>query len=364
MSGIPQPQTEEKIQEILSEAVKSTMEARHIGARSSVSSRASSAEKIAVDNSKRRASSSSSSGPSNKKPRSRLSLSKGEKTKNPPRSSVFQLHCKELTCLETFDSSKEMEEHARTVHNLDDQKYEDVDHLLVSSDEDEVAEIPVKKKENEQTLNERSTSSRNTANQPPVKPRMYSASCRKCDYKTMESDDPRALEGLVAQLRLHHDLEHNGNDLELDEHKKLTAPVQVEAGVDNRETVLHQGRYLGAPLNWEIAYLGCPLSSEPVNKRIDLIHEGVTVHNTWILEKCHNRGCRTLKLDHFSEENLKIARADQPRIQEWSTKGHFVEGKGYEEVQKIQEAVKAAQNASAIWVHVHRYDPSMTALAR
>ena len=323
---MPKQKTEREILSSLKEVAVSTVAARHVG---------------------------TAPAPSDPLKSLAASSSKSKQPQTLKEVPSLRLHCREVTCLETFESEAEMRDHDLKRHNAK------IDELLISSDEDdEIQSEPPRSKGKTEAVQQQGSHPQQEQKQPhqlqqgqeqqrqvvPQDQRQrYQVSCDKCSYKTFDSYDPATIVGMASLLKVHCDLEHAGDTHEeADDFKKLTKPVRVAEGLDDRDKNLHDCRYLGYPLDWRVAYHGCPLLKEPVFGRIDLIFRGVTIHNTLTLERCHNRGGRSLRLDHFSEINLKTSKNEQLKNLEVKKGGGLVEKKNYEELQLIPEAVKAA----------------------
>ena len=85
---------------------------------------------------------------------------------------------------------------------------------------------------------------------------------------------------MVAEKKLHIETDHMKSEggLELDDYKKLTTAVQVEAGIDDREFQFHPARNLHYPLNWKARYTSLT-KKRPETGYLDLNHLGLLCLN-------------------------------------------------------------------------------------
>ena len=374
---MPRPKSDEQVDKALEKVATSTAASRHIGTKA----------KPAVDPLM-------AIPPSSSRQKPAIAAQPAANTvqqPGPPLSmqqetfpiSSARIHCSEITCNMLFQSEAEMVKHVNDTHIME---------LFLSSDEEEDEVIPPAKKPapavvggmtsdvvprpahsqhrlqreqegQEQPVQQQRQPLSEAAGQLSVGREWYQEKCTKCPYVTFGSWDPIPV---VNRLRLHYETDHSGKEKEedIDEYSKICQQVSVPEGIDDRDQKLHAGRFLGFPVDWRAAYKLCPLIKEPICCRVDLLHLGVPTQNTLTIERCHNRGCRSLNLSHFSETNLKTLRADQKKGLDYDYEGGFTQKIPYEAISLISEAVKAAQNADLIWGHIHRYDPAMTALAK
>ena len=89
-----------------------------------------------------------------------------------------------------------------------------------------------------------------------VAPQMYGLKCELCPWKSFTSYNARTTQAMVNEKRLHIETDLKGGSEgieEGDDYKRLTVPVQVEAGMDDREFRLRPARKLLYPLNWKVA---------------------------------------------------------------------------------------------------------------
>ena len=242
---MPQAQDPIKVERALLEVAKSTVASRHVGPKEGDDSLAVLARKAARGSER-----GSSSSP--------ILIDDDDLFPQPP----HRLLCEEITCLQTFGTAGEMDEHAKKDHGTE--------RLLV----EDAPKDPEK---------------------PKAPPKHYQLKCKKCDFKTFDSRDSRDIEGMVALLRWHVESDHSGEERKGDVFRKVTELVEIEGGFDDRDGNLHQGRYLGFPINYKTAHLNCPRMKKPVYGRLDLLHWGINVLNSTIIEKCHDRGNRYRK---------------------------------------------------------------------
>ena len=160
----------------------------------------------------------------------------------------------------------------------------------------------------------------------------------------------------------------NSTNLQLDrpqsdqeERKLATTPKQMAASLDDRNFLLHPGRFLMGPLNWQHSMKNCPVEQSPVFTQLDLSHIGLHPFNRKTVKGLHNRANRNFRLHHFSNKNLR-------KLQEEKrydlAGGQMVEGKGYSEIKTESEAVLAFHNYEQLMRFIHSMDFGPQALYR
>ena len=115
------------------------------------------------------------------------------------------------------------------------------------------------------------------------------------------------------------------------------------------------------PLNWKQAMKNCPVDQTPIFIQHDLSHVGLHPFNRKTVKSLHIRANRNLRLQHFSNKNLR-------KLQEEKhynlSGGQMVEGKGYTEIKTVPETVLAFHNYEQLMRSLHNMDIGPQALFR
>ena len=196
---------------------------------------------------------------------------------------------------------------------------------------------------------------------------IYQVKCPKsmCAWTSNKSRDAAALVGMVAELECHLKYEHGGSQAsseaqdegqsERDEFKAATTAQTIPESMDDRNFLLCKGRFLPGGVNWKNVAKACPLVQAPELTRIDLAHIGLHTLNQKTIKNCHDRSCRSLKLQHFTTENLRATKNELEKKYNLSG-GEMIEGKDYKEVKSAGDAVMAVYNFSQLWRYIHPGD--------
>ena len=101
----------------------------------------------------------------------------------------------------------------------------------------------------------------------------YTKKCDKCTWQSIDTTDPSAYSGAVADYKLHMELAHgdtknNGESSsrceESEEYRKATELVDVPATQDDCHLNLCPFRFWRAPLSWKSRQLRLPVEQSPV----------------------------------------------------------------------------------------------------
>jgi len=208
-------------------------------------------------------------------------------------------------------------------------------------------------------------SARNLA--PPPAQAIYVKSCKKCSWTTIPTSDPLAYPGAVADYESHLREDHpeskdsgdsSSKSKETEEYKRATTLRKAEIVQDDAFSNSCEARFWRAPLSWRITQLQLPMEQLPLCTVGDFEPLGLEVNNRKLLSDLHNRGCRSLKLKHFSDQNLKIVPSQQDTLVgfERGTGGKLYTAKEYKELSGVKEAIKAVFNYSELNRYFHPLD--------
>ena len=203
------------------------------------------------------------------------------------------------------------------------------------------------------------------SDQGPMGVQLYQTHCDKCSWSSLSTPDVAAYLGLVSELDVHKKYEHQSTaeePAEADEGHKgrrefeaATTPRTIPESKDDRNYLLHLARFFPGSVNWINQAKACPLVQAPRLSVIDLSAIGLQALNQKTVKDCHDRSCRTLKLQHFGTENLRATKNELQKKYNLSG-GEMIEGKEYLEVKSVHEAVIAVLNFTQLWRYVHPGD--------
>ena len=195
----------------------------------------------------------------------------------------------------------------------------------------------------------------------PEAKHVYQCTCDHCDWVGMVSDDPTAVPGLVQQWEVHlkynHDITQcnssnkgsSNTAPENEEFKRATTPKDIPAHRDDRNRCLSSVRFLPSGLCWKNTARAVPVahSDMSVCSMIDLSPTGVPAYNSKTITNCYRRDARDLRLQDFSDENLRTLKNDGFQRNA---------DKSFKQIGTLEEGVRAAYNFLVIWGNIHPGD--------
>ena len=198
-------------------------------------------------------------------------------------------------------------------------------------------------------------------------PVLYIKSCSKCDWSSIPSYDPQAYAGAVSDYESHKkeyhpdpkdtgDLSSRSKDSE--EYINATKPRKVEACEDDGVVNFCPVRFWRSPMSWKNAQLSLPLEQTPVCTVGDFEPFGIEVNNRSLLRDLHNRGYKSLKLKHFTDQNLTVVPSQQDTLLgfEPGSSGRLFTTKSWKEITSTKDAIKAASNYMELSRSIHPLD--------
>ena len=135
---------------------------------------------------------------------------------------------------------------------------------------------------------------------------------------------------------------------------RATAPVSLPAGLDNRSSILHPARALPGILDVKMGVRMSPVVQTNNFCLLDFSHLSLRIGNTRVIDLLHDRSCQVLKLEMFSEENLKT-RVDYEKelVEVNKGTGKFHAEVVFEEMRHVKEALIAVDNYETLYSFLH-----------
>ena len=217
-----------------------------------------------------------------------------------------------------------------------------------------------------------SLSEHRTTSETMIKKTPYVKYCHLCDFKTIDTTDPAAYLGAVADLdshmaRMHPEAKDDEQDgAGTEEFDRATQLRKVPSGQDDHLSNLLSVRFYREPLSWKHSQLGLRKVQTPFCTVVDQSPIGLQVTNRKVLAALHNRADRSLQLIQLSDKNLRMSVSEQKNSLGFDkeTGGKLVSSKGFVRFKDVGDAVKAVLNYSDLMRHFHPLDTGPRALFR
>ena len=185
----------------------------------------------------------------------------------------------------------------------------------------------------------------------------YQKKCERCDFVTMRSNDVHAMEAIVKEMEQHLRDQHptKGPNETFSAARaayvEATKLTEVEAGVDNRSSILHPMRTRPGVIDHRALIKMQPMIQEHVYCYPDMGYIGLHIANPKIVDQLHDRSDPNLILEKFSPGNLSTRMKDTRGSSSMNNYGNVEEE--WANFANIGDAVLAVDQYDCInrWIH-------------